>query len=212
LCHYRDPQPSPTSELFSIIDNIKVPEHIINLFKFMMKTHPAKTSGNCGCRNEKITMFFDMVKHLKNSTKEMYSESTQNIITKIKAQVESYKSKNTLLESELEKINKKIKNLQTSYEEAMNDNEQIKQENKSLKETIERLQHVGRRARPGGVVDSSFRDESGLSLLERVELLQENYRLQEKNKNNTFTPQNLELATGEPATGEPATGETLETD
>lgn len=142
--HYSDPQPSPNDIMFSIVDNIQIPEYIIDLFKYLMKTHctsPHKM-GNSSCRNEKLIMFFDTVKKIKGSIKDMSVNLENNPQTIIERQTQKqlYLNKTKMLEKELENMNQKIKNIQTSYFDSINDNEQIKQQNKLLNEKISKLE------------------------------------------------------------------------
>jgi hypothetical protein len=76
--HFSDPQPLATRELFSIIDNIPIPESIIEKIKNMIKTHIGKTDGNGACRQEKMAMFFDTVKYFKEYIKEQVG-NPQNV-------------------------------------------------------------------------------------------------------------------------------------
>ena len=50
-------------------DNIKIPDYIIELYKYLIKTHLVSRTGNVACRLEKMEMFFEMVKNLKKSIK-----------------------------------------------------------------------------------------------------------------------------------------------
>ena len=138
--HYRDPQPAPTILLFEIGDNVKVPDYIIELYKYLIKTQlvTPHVRGNQACRLEKMEMFFEMVKNLKASIKHI-SNNPQNI-GDMRQQIVLYKQKNILLEHELQKINTKLENIQTVYFDTLNDNKQLKDENKLLKEKIEQLE------------------------------------------------------------------------
>jgi hypothetical protein len=153
--HYNEPQPLPTNIKYNIIDNIQIPEYIIDLFKYLMKTHCPSIHrdntilpnslpyshymGNNACRVEKLEMFFDIVKTIKHSLKENITTKSKNIID-IDSQLELYVSKNKLLEEEIENMNKKNKNIQTAYFDAINDNEKMKQQNKLLLEKINKLE------------------------------------------------------------------------
>jgi uncharacterized protein (UPF0335 family) len=55
-------------------------------------------------------------------------------------QLELYINKTKILEEEVENVNKKIKNIQTAYFDAINDNEKMKEEHKSLIEKIGKLE------------------------------------------------------------------------
>lgn len=138
--HYTDPQPQPIRLLFEIIDNIKVPYYIIELYKYLIKTHlvTPNISGNGACRLEKMEMFFEIVKNLKTSIKYI-SDNPQNVID-IHEQIDLFKHKNTILEDELQKMNTKIENIQKVYFDTLNDNKQLKDENKLLKEKIQQLE------------------------------------------------------------------------
>jgi len=142
--HYSDPQPSPNDIMFSIVDNIQIPEYIIDLFKYLMKTHctsPHKM-GNSSCRNENLVMLFNTVKKIKGSIKDMSVnlENNPQTIIETRTQTQLYLNKNKMLEKELENMNQKIKNIQTSYFDSINDNEKIKEQNKLLNKKISKLE------------------------------------------------------------------------
>ena len=136
MAHYNDPQPIPKKLLFSIIDDIKIPEYIIKLFDYLLNDI-MKNNGNNSCRDSQAQTLFGIVKHLKQSIKEM-AQNPQNI-TEIQTQIELYANKNKMLELELESMNNKIKNIQTAYFDAINDNEKNKEQNKLLNEKIAKL-------------------------------------------------------------------------
>ena len=137
--HYSNPQPKPTELLFEIVDNIKVPDYIIQLYKHLIKTHlVSQNMGNGACRLEKTEMFFEIVKNLKKSIKNIY-DNPENY-TDIKLQIDLYKHKNKIFKNELTKMNTKIENIQTAYFDTLNDNKQMKDENKLLKEKIKQLE------------------------------------------------------------------------
>lgn len=138
--HYSDPQPHPTRLLFEIVDNVKVPDYIIELYKYLIKTQlvTPHVRGNVACRLEKMEMFFEIVKNIKASIKHI-SNNPQNI-GDMRQQIVLYKQKNILLEDELQKMNTKIENIQKVYFDTLNDNKQLKDENKLLKEKIEQLE------------------------------------------------------------------------
>ena len=95
--HYTSPQPQPIQLLFEIVDNIKIPDYIIELYKYLIKTHlvsPHKT-GNNACRLEKMQMFFEIVKNLKKSIKNM-ADNPQNVIDE---QIDLFKHKKIILEN-----------------------------------------------------------------------------------------------------------------
>lgn len=140
MAHYSDPQPQPINLLFEIVDNVKVPDYIIELYKYLIKTHlvTPNVRGNVACRLEKMEMFFEMVKNLKTSIKYM-ADSPQNV-TDICQQIDLFKNKNIILEDKLQKMNKKIENIQTAYFDTLNDNKQMKEENKVLTEKIQQLE------------------------------------------------------------------------
>ena len=138
MAHYNDPQPIPKKLLFSIIDDIKIPEYIIKLFDYLLNDI-MKNNGNNSCRDSQAQTLFGVVKHLKQSIKEM-AQNPQNI-TEIQTQIELYANKNTMLELELESMNNKIKNIQTAYFDAINDNEKNKEQNKLLTEKIAKLEN-----------------------------------------------------------------------
>jgi hypothetical protein len=153
--HYNELQPLPTNIKYNIIDNIQMPEYIIDLFKYIMKTHcrsiPRDNTilpnslpwslymGNNATRVEIVEMFFDIVKTIKHSLKENITTKSKNTID-IDSQLKLFVNKNKILEEELENMNKKIKNIQTAYFDAINDNEKMKQQNKLLLEKINKLE------------------------------------------------------------------------
>ena len=138
MAHYTDPTPIPKNLLFSIIDDIKIPEYIIKLFDYL-SNGMIKNNRNMSCRDSQAQTLFGVVKHLKQSIKEM-AQNPQNI-TEIQTQIELYVNKNTMLELDLETMNNKIKNIQTAYFDAINDNEKNKEQNKLLNEKIAKLEN-----------------------------------------------------------------------
>jgi hypothetical protein len=138
--NYIDPTPPPTKEYFSIVDNIKLPDYIIELLNHLIKHNKiGEGSGNTACRLEKVEMFFEIVKQVKKSIKEM-TTNPQNQ-EDIKNQLEFTITKNELIETQLLEMDKKIKNIQTAYFDALKDNEKIKDENILLKEQINTLEN-----------------------------------------------------------------------
>ena len=138
--HYSNPTPPPTRELFSIIDNIKLPDYIIDLLNHLIKEGGVCIgSGNTACRLEIIRLFFEIVKQVKKSIKEM-TTNPQNQ-EDIKNQLEFTITKNELIENQLLEMEKKIKNIQTAYFDTLKDNEKIKDENILLKEQINTLEN-----------------------------------------------------------------------
>ena len=135
--HYSDPQPQPINLLFEIVDNIKVPDYIIELYKYLIKTHlvTPNVKGNVACRLEKTQMFFEIVKNLKKSIK--YRFDNPNTVSDEEEFLNHHKR---TLENELEKMNIKIENIQKVYFDTLNDNKQLKDENKLLKEKIQQLE------------------------------------------------------------------------
>ena len=96
-------QPKPIKLLFEIVDNIKVPNYIIELYEYLIKSHLVTPSikGNGACRLEKMNMFFEIVKNLKKLIKYMY-DNPENIID-IHGQIKLFKHKNIILEDEFKK-------------------------------------------------------------------------------------------------------------
>jgi len=143
--HYSDPQPTPNNIHYSIVDNIPIPEYIIELFKYLMKTHctsPHKM-GNCSCRNGKLIMFFDTVKKIKESIQDIsikVNNDNHRSMIEAQTQMKLYLNKINTLEKELENTNKGAKNIQSAYVDTINENAQIKQQNKLLYEKISKLE------------------------------------------------------------------------
>lgn len=131
----------PKNEYFSIVDNIKIPKHMMEIIIDILQNHynpnPSRRYQQLSVSLQKVNMFFDLIKNIKKTIKEM-SEHPQNIENQ--TQLELYINKNKILEEEIENMNKKIKNIQTAYFDTINDNEQIKQQNKLLLEKINKLE------------------------------------------------------------------------
>jgi Txe/YoeB family toxin of Txe-Axe toxin-antitoxin module len=147
--HYSNPTPPPTKELFSIIDNIKLPDYIIDLLNHLIKGNAPKCnpsngvgggSGNTACRHERVAMFFEIVKQVKKSIKEI-TLNPQNQ-EDIKYQLEFTITKNELIEKQLLEMEQKIKNIQTAYFDTLKDNEKLQDEHKLLKEQIIKLENT----------------------------------------------------------------------
>ena len=148
--HYSNPTPPPTRELFSIIDNIKLPDYIIDLLNHLIKGKVVGAkcnhsngvgvgTGNTACRLEKVEMFFEIVKQVKKSIKEM-TINPQNQ-EDIQNQLEFTITKNELIEKQLLEMEQKIKNIQIAYFDTLKDNEKLQDENKLLKEQINKLEN-----------------------------------------------------------------------
>ena len=137
---YSNPtQPPPIYEYFSIIDNIKLPDYIIDLLNHLIKGNDPEYnpsngvgggSGNTACRHERVIMFFEIVKQVKKSIKEM-TINPQNQL--------EFTIKNQLIEKQLLEMEQKIDNLQKAYLDTLNE-DKIKEENKFLKELINKLE------------------------------------------------------------------------
>ena len=121
--NYREPQPQPNNLLFEITDNIAVPDYIIDLYKYLIKTHLVTQNplGNTACRYEKMEMFFEIVKHLKTSIRYLSYDNDQQT-----------KNKSFL--------NTRIENIKKIQINTLNNNELLKDENKLLKEKIQQLE------------------------------------------------------------------------
>lgn len=141
IASYNDPQPIPRTELFSIIDNIPIPEHIIDLFKYLMKTHcvTPNLKGNVACRMEKTQMFFDIVKNLKKSLGNITKNSVETP-AELQAKIEYYINKNTTITKGLEGANEKIKNMKEQYDCVVKQNEKLKKENAELNERLQKFE------------------------------------------------------------------------
>lgn len=137
--HFRDPQPVASHELFSIIDNIPIPESIIEKIKNIIKTHIGETKGNGACRKEKMDMFFDTVKYFKEYIKEQ-SENPQNsrdqTINTYKEQIKSLKWE---IESKNNIISEKDKSLSNKVVSETKLVQDLRAENKELYELVARL-------------------------------------------------------------------------
>ena len=144
---YSNPtQPPPIYEYFSIIDNIKLPDYIIDLLNHLIKGNDPEYnpsngvgggSGNTACRHERVIMFFEIVKQVKKSIKEMTINPQKQ--ENIKNQLE-FTIKNQLIEKQLLEMEQKIDNLQKAYLDTLNEDKKIKEENKFLKELINKLE------------------------------------------------------------------------
>jgi hypothetical protein len=135
--HFRDPQPVASHELFSIIDNIPIPEGIIEKIKNIIKTHIGETKGNGACRKEKMDMFFDTVKYFKEYIKEQV-ENPQNIRGHII----------NIYNEEIRRLQKEVYSKNDTIKEYVNSNkvvsetklvQDLRAENKELYELVARL-------------------------------------------------------------------------
>jgi hypothetical protein len=138
--HYSVPTPPPTNKYFSIVDNIKLPDYIIDLLNHIIKHNKiGEGSGNGACPLEKVEMFFEIIKQVKKSIKEM-TTNPQNQ-EDIKNQIDFTINKNELIEKQLLEMEQKIKNIQTAYFDTLKDYEKLKDENLLLKERINTLEN-----------------------------------------------------------------------
>jgi len=137
--HYSDPQPLPTQDYFTIVDNIKMPKYIIDLLHHLTeKAGIGAGTGNVACRYEIVQLFFEIVQQIKASIKEMTSNPQNQ--GEIQEQMESMIRKNESMESQLLEMQQKIKNIQTAYFDILKDNETISQENNVLREKVKMLE------------------------------------------------------------------------
>jgi hypothetical protein len=137
--HFRCDQPIPSSELFSIIDNIPVPEYIIEKIKTIIKTHIGCGKGNSACREEKMLMFFDTVKYFKEYIKEQLENphitrghiinTYQEEIKRLKWEIES---KNNIISEKDKSLSKKV----VAETKLVQD---LREENRELYELVARL-------------------------------------------------------------------------
>jgi len=149
--HYSNPTPPPTNKYFSIVDNIKLPDYIIDLLNHLIKHNKiGEGSGNGACRLEKVEMFFEIIKQVKKSIKEM-TINPQNQ-EDIKNQLEFTINKNELIEKQILEMDQKIKNIQTAYFDTLNDNEKLRDENLLLKERINTLENKIKNIPPTGYI------------------------------------------------------------
>lgn len=95
---FRESQPKATDELYSIIDNIKVPPYIIELYEHLC-SQIDQGPGNNACRIDKIRMLFETVNHLKSS---MGKEQHEN--AGLKRRIAEFESTEELLRKQLEEI------------------------------------------------------------------------------------------------------------
>jgi len=128
--NYREPQPQPNNLLFEITDNIAVPDYIIDLYKYLIKTHLVTQNpmGNTACRYEKMEMFFEIVKHLKTSIRYLSYDNDQQTKNK------------SFLHTRIENIKKIQINTLNNNELLKDENKLLKDENKLLKEKIQQLE------------------------------------------------------------------------
>jgi len=155
--NYIDPTPPPTKEYFSIVDNIKLPDYIIELLNHLIKHNKiGEGSGNTACRLEKVELFFEIIKQVKKSIKEM-TTNPQNQ-EDIKNQLEFTINKNEVIEKQLLEMEQKIKNIQTAYFDTLKDNENLKDENRLLKERINTLENKIKNTPPTTFIKVSHDD------------------------------------------------------
>lgn len=183
--HYSDPQPIPSKEMFSIIDNTPVPEYIIELFMFLIKKHCVSIyncgRGNTACRLEKMEMFFDIVKGLKKSVENIIKNSQD--ITEIETQVKLYKTKNKMLETDLEKMNERIKGMQIYCDNALKKNEDLKKENIELQERIRILKEELKQTK----LDSTQKIQELETNIRFTKMMSNNKKEQTKQSNIKFS-------------------------
>jgi hypothetical protein len=138
----------PPQEYFSIVDNIKIPEYMMEIIVDTLTNHYTFRCNRSEIERrryedqhasiQKAEIFLDLVKKIKKTIKEMTDKPQNNMETQ--TQLELYINKTKILEEEVENVNKKIKNIQTAYFDAINDNEKMKEEHKSLIEKIGKLE------------------------------------------------------------------------
>ena len=93
---FRESQPKATEELYSVIDNIKVPPYILELYEHLC-TQINQGPGNGACRLDKIRMLFETVNQLKSS---MGKEQHENAA--LKRRITEYEAKEQLLLTQLQ--------------------------------------------------------------------------------------------------------------
>ena len=95
---FRESQPKATDELYSVIDNIKVPPHIIELYEHLC-SQIDQGPGNGACRLDKIRMLFETVNHLKSSMGKEHNENAA-----LKRRIAEFEATEGMLRKQLEEI------------------------------------------------------------------------------------------------------------
>jgi hypothetical protein len=95
---FRESQPKATDDMYSIIDNIKVPPHIIELYEHL-SSQIDQGPGNGACRLDKIRMLFETVNHLKSSMGKEHNENAA-----LKRRIAEFEATEGMLRKQIEEI------------------------------------------------------------------------------------------------------------
>lgn len=123
-------------DVLIINDNIPIPNYIINMLKVLL---PSTSCNYTGLYRQHYHNVIESIKIIKRELEELCC-NPQNI-TDIKMKLEYSITENNILKKEIKNMKSKIKNIQTSYFDILNDNEKLKKENIELLEYISELKH-----------------------------------------------------------------------
>jgi len=120
-----------STEYLSIIDNIRVPEYILSMYKHII-TKLSFVEGNS------IEIFLEIVKILKANVKENIENPSR--ITDLPTQLECAYKKIDFLEENYAKMEQKLKQINENYIVSLQDVNNLQDENIKLKNRIKELE------------------------------------------------------------------------
>ena len=124
------------SDVLIINDDIPIPNYIITMLKELL---PSTACQYTKLYQDHYNNVISCIKILKKELKALaFNPQNEN---DIKLQLTYSTTQNGILKEEIIGMEKKIKNIQTSYFDTLKDNEKIKEENKQLLAKIEQLKN-----------------------------------------------------------------------
>lgn len=125
-------KPRPHRNLFSIIDNIKIPDYVLSMYKDIIN------NVRFFDKRQSVLLFLEIVKILKTNVKENIENPSR--ITDLPTQLECAYTKIDFLEENYAKMEQKLKQINENYIVSLQDVNNLQNENIKLKNRIKELE------------------------------------------------------------------------
>lgn len=133
-------RPITNWKLFSIIDNIKIPDYVLSMYKDII--NPSMRFFD---KRQSVLLFLEIVKILKINVKENIENPSR--ITDLPTQLECAYKKIDFLEENYAKMEQKLKQINENYIVSLQDVNNLQDENIKLKNRIKELEKSKERIR-----------------------------------------------------------------
>lgn len=131
--------PGPHRNLFSIIDNIKIPDYVLSMYKDIINpSMRVYAHERFFTKRQSVLLFLEIVKILKTNVKENIENPSQ--ITDLPTQLECAYKKIDFLEENYAKMEQKLKQINENYIISLQDVNNLQNENIKLKNRIKELE------------------------------------------------------------------------